>query len=93
MEMNQSANSLTMILLTILLGTIGCSQPDMRDQRIVDLAKESMARQAAQNEYIARQSQAIIEESQKLAEASKELVSQDAKARQELIAAQENLTT
>ena len=81
------------VALLMLLATAGCSPvPDMRDQRLVEFAHRSMEQQAKQNQYIAQQSQAVVEESQELAEASKELVASDAKARQDLIGAQERLT-
>jgi len=93
MEMNQRNGRLTLILL-MLLAVAGCSEPpDMRDQRLAEFAKQSMEQQVKQNEHIARNSEAIIEQSQKLVEATKELVAHDAQARQELIAAQEKLTT
>ena len=93
MEMNQRNGRLTLILL-ILLAAAGCSKPaDMRDQRLAEFAKQSMEQQAKQNDRIAEQSRAVIEQSQKLVEATKELVAHDAQARQELIAAQEKLTT
>ena len=80
-----------MAILTLTM-LAGCRPaPDMRDQRLVDLASESMDRQAEQNQQLARQTQTVLEESQRLAEASKELVTQDSKARQELIAAHESL--
>ncbi len=93
MEMNQRNGRLTLILL-MLLAVAGCSKPaDMRDQRLAEFAKQSMEQQAKQNDRIAEQSRAVIEQSQKLVEATKELVAHDAQARQELIAAQEKLTT
>ena len=80
--------------LLMLLTAAGCSKPaDMRDQRLAEFAKQSMEQQAKQNDRIAEQSKAVVEESQKLAEATKELIAHDAQARQELIAAQEKLTT
>ena len=94
MEMKQRIGHLiTSVTLLILLGMAGCSRPDMRDQRLAEFARQSMEQQAKQNDRIAEQSKAVVEESQKLAEATKELVAHDAQARQELIAAQERLTT
>ena len=79
--------------LLILLTMAGCSPaPDMRDQRLAEFARQSMEEQSKQNQYIAEQSQAVVEETQELVEASKELVASDAKARQDLIGAQERLT-
>lgn len=80
----------TMMLIAVILA--GCSPaPDMRDARLADFASESMDRQAEQNQVFARQSEAVLEESQQLTEVSKELVVKDAEARQELIAAHENI--
>jgi len=94
MEMNQQTTRvMTSAALLMLLATVGCSKPDMRDQRLAEFAKQSMEQQAKQNDRIAEQSKAVVEESQRLAEATKELVAHDAQARQELIAAQEKLTT
>ena len=60
----------TMIPIAVILA--GCSPaPDMRDQRLVDLASESMDRQAEQNQVLARQSEAVLDESQQLTKASK----------------------
>ena len=87
--MARTGHAMAILTLTILAGCRPA--PDMRDQRLVDLASESMDRQAEQNQQFARQTQAVLEESQRLAEASKELVVQDATARQELIAAHESL--
>jgi len=78
----------------MLLTTIGCGPaPDMRDQRLADLARQNAEQQARQNEAMAKQSQAVVEESQKLAEAAQQLVQSDAKARTDMIAAQQRLTT
>jgi hypothetical protein len=79
-------------MMTLTLMLIGCRPaPDMRDQRLANLASESMDRQAEQNKVLARQTEAVLKESQQLIEASKELVLKDAEARQELIAAHENI--
>ena len=89
----QTDRAMLNVALLMLLATAGCSPaPDMRDQRLVEFARQSMDEQAKQNQTIAQQSQAVVEESQELAEASKELVASDAKARQDLIGAQERLT-
>lgn len=66
--------------LTLILA-IGCKPSD---ERLIELSQQSLARQAEQNEAMARQTEQI-------AEASKQLVQADAKARQELIAAQSQL--
>ena len=82
----------TVAAALLMLAAAGCGKPaDMRDQRLVDLANESMKRQAEQNQQIAKQSQSIVEESRQLAEAAKELVAHDAQARQELVEAQDRL--
>ncbi len=82
------------ISLALVVAVAGCGEPSgQRDQRFVDLAQQSVNRQAEQNQHIARQSQELVAQSDKLAEAAKELVAQDAKARQELIAAQDRLTS
>jgi len=76
-----------------LLAVIGCSPaPDMRDQRLADLARQSTEQQARQNEALTRQSQSVVEESAKLAQAAQQLVESDAKSRADMIAAQERLT-
>ena len=78
--------------LLTLLAIVGCSPaPDMRDQRLAEFAKQSVAQQAQQNDHLARQSQAVVEQSQKLAEAGRELVAQDAAARREMVSAQQGL--
>ena len=80
-------------LLTLLM-TGGCSEsPDMRDQRLVDYARDSMTEQRKQNDRIAGQAKAIVEESSQLATAAKEMVQSDAAARRELIAAQTELNS
>jgi hypothetical protein len=84
----------TSAALLMLVTAAGCSPaPDQRDRRLAEFARQSMEQQAKQNEHIARNSKAMIEENQKLVEATRELVAHDAQARQELIAAQERLTT
>ena len=53
---------MTSAALLMLLAGSGCSPPpDMRDQRLVELARESMDRQAEQNRHLARQSEQIID--------------------------------
>lgn len=92
MELMFQTRRVTMSAALIMLAAAGCSKPpDMRDQRLVDLANESMTRQAQQNEHIAKQSQSVVEESRQLAEAAKELVAHDAQARQQLVEAQDRL--
>ena len=85
---------LTLTVLATLLMTTGCGEsPDMRDQRLVDFARESMTEQRKQNDRIADQAKAVVEESSQLATAAKELVQSDAEARRELIAAQTGLNS
>jgi hypothetical protein len=77
-----------------LLAAIGCSKsPDYRDQRLAEMAQETVAEQVKQNDRMADQAEAVVAESHQLAEAAKELVERDAEARRELIAAQQELTT
>ena len=75
--------------LTVLsvIAITGCDS----NERLAELAQHDLETQHAQNETIARQSSAVVNESHQLAVAAKELVSQDAKARQELIAAEHDL--
>ena len=80
---------LTMLSLLVVAG---CKRsPETDDQRLVELIRESMARQAEQNRQLAQQSEQIIEVSQKLSQTAQELVAHDAQARQELIAVQDRL--
>ena len=82
------------LAVALTLPLIGCAPvPDARDQRLADVAQQSVAVQAQQNEHIARQSQTVAEQSRHLAEATQQLVSQDAAARQQLLAAHEKLNT
>ena len=85
------ANSL---VLALALAMVGCGEsPDMRDQRLTEFARQSMAEQQKQNARIADQSKAVVDESHQLAQAAKELVNLDAQARRELLAAQSDLTS
>jgi len=70
--------------LLLPLAAIGCGPPpDTRDQRLAEVAQQSVAVQAKQNEHIARQSQTVAEQSRHLAAAAQQLVSKDAEARQD----------
>lgn len=90
----RTARAVMIVALLMLLTTIGCGPaPDAHDQRLSDFAKHSTEQQAKQNQAMARQSQAVVEESQKLADAAQQLVQSDAKARADMIAAQERLTS
>ena len=80
--------------LALALAMVGCGEsPDMRDQRLAEFARQSMAEQQKQNARIADQSKAVVDESHQLAQAAKELVNLDAQARRELLAAQSELTS
>ncbi|MBL6706732.1 MAG: hypothetical protein ISQ06_11505 [Planctomycetaceae bacterium] len=81
-----------MCLALLMLGVVGgCgSSPD---ERLADLAQQTMTEQRKQNDRIADQSQAVVEGSHQLAETAKQLVEHDAEARREMIAAQQELTS
>ena len=80
--------------LALALAMVGCVEStDMRDQRLAEFARQSMAEQQKQNARIADQSKAVVDESHQLAQAAKELVNLDAQARRELLAAQSSLTS
>lgn len=81
-------SSLPMLILLVMAG---CSKPPDRDQRLVDLARESMKQQELQNEIIGKQSERVVAGSEKLAQAAQELVTKDAEARRELVQAQREL--
>ena len=82
------------LALALALAMVGCGEsPDMRDQRLAEFARQSMAEQQKQNARIADQSKAVVDESHQLAQAAKELVNLDAQARRELLAAQSDLTS
>ena len=67
-------------LMMLLL--LGCQEP--ADTRLVEMARESTARQAEQNQQMAQLQQHV-------AEGAKRLVEADAQARQELLQAQREL--
>ena len=78
------ANSGLLILMALTwIAITGCSS----DERLAELAQHDLETLHQQNETIARQSSTAVQESHQLACAAKDLVSQDAKARQELISA------
>ena len=82
------------LALALALAMVGCGEsPDMRDQRLAEFARQSMAGQQKQNDRIADQSKAVVDESHQLAQAAKELVTLDAQARRELLAAQSDLAS
>ena len=82
------ANRGLLILMALTwIAITGCNS----NERLAELAQHDLETQHQQNETIARQSSAVVQESHQLAVAAKELVSQDAKARQELIQAQRDL--
>jgi len=75
-----------MILVSVMILTpliVGCSSDN---ERLAQFAEQSMREQSTQNKHMANQAVAIVEESKQLAETAKELVHQDAKARQALLA-------
>ena len=92
MKQTNRPRSVVMCLALLMLGVVGgCgSSPD---ERLAELAQQSMSEQRKQNDRMADQSQAVVAESHQLAEAAKEMVEHDAEARRELIAAQQELTS
>ena len=49
------------VLLMFTLVIIGCGkQPDLRDQRLAEFARESMTEQRQQNDRMAEQSVAVV---------------------------------
>ena len=89
--MKQMIRPRSLTVAMLLAAFAGCSRPP--DERLAEMAQQTVAEQARQNDRMADQSEAIVEESHQLAEAAKELVQRDAEARRELIAAQQQLTT
>ena len=82
------------LALALALAMVGCGESlDMRDQRLAEFARQSMAEQQKQNARIADQSKAVVDESHQLAQAARELVNLDAQARRELLAAQSDLSS
>lgn len=72
------------IVIALLLTLTGCVNES--DERLSNMAEQSLATQARQNEQMAQQCQAVVE-------ASRNLVAADAQARQEMIEAQAKLQT
>lgn len=68
----------------------GCVSSDS-DKELAEFAKETMTEQRKQNDRLAEQSAAIVEKTGHLTQAAEKLVEQDAEARRELIAAQQQL--
>ncbi len=89
--MKQMIRPRDLAVATLLTAFAGCSRPP--DERLAEMAQQTMAEQIRQNQRMADQSEAIVAESHQLAEAAKDLVQRDADARRELIAAQQDLTT
>lgn len=56
----------------------GCSGPP--DERLSEMAQQTMAEQSRQNQRMADQSEAIVAESHQIAEAAKDLVQRDAES-------------
>ena len=79
--MSMMRNTLRVTLTLALTWIVGCSSDDAR---LVRLSEESSARQAEQNQQIARQSHETTR-------ATRDLVAADAKARTELIQAQQSM--
>jgi hypothetical protein len=75
-----------LIVLAVIVAA-GCDE----DERLAGFAERSVQTQQRQNEVIALQSEKVVEESHTLAETAKELVAADAQARNEIIAAQQQL--
>ena len=76
---------------SLLAATLGCSSAPGSNGWPGSPNKASRHRKQ-QNEMLARQSEAVIRENQRVTEAAKALVEQDATARQEMIAAQRQLS-
>jgi hypothetical protein len=76
--------SLGIALIPLLGLAPGCSKPP--DERVVEMAKQSLETQARQNDRLVEQNKQVIE-------ASKELVAADAKARGEMADLQHDLQT
>jgi multidrug efflux pump subunit AcrA (membrane-fusion protein) len=82
--MERIGRMLPWIVIALLPTLSGCENDS--DQQLVNMAEQSLATQARQNEQLA-------EQSQRIADASRDLVAADAQARQELIEAQAKLQT
>lgn len=82
-------NIIALLIISAILPMIaGCSSSD---ERLVEMAQQSVQAQHQQNDALARQSQAVVQESHELAKTAQELVIHDAQARQDLIASQRQL--
>lgn len=83
------SNRIVLLIISVTPAMMaGCSSSD---ERLVEIARQSVDTQHQQNDTLARQSQAVVEESHLLAKAAQQLVSQDAKARQNIIDSQRQL--
>jgi cell division protein FtsW (lipid II flippase) len=91
MKKSTPPQCVVMCLALLILGVAGCGSAP--DERLAQFAQQSMAEQRQQNNRLADQSQAVVAESHQLAEAAKQLVTRDAQARRELIAAQTQMTS
>lgn len=80
----------SMLPALVLVAMLGCSSDP--DERLARFAEQSVATQKEQNQMLARQSEAVIRENQRVTEAAQALVEQDATARQEMVAAQRQLS-
>jgi hypothetical protein len=90
-KVSHTGGSLKLAVSVLLVIVGGCSGPP--DERLAEMAQQTVAEQSIQNQRMADQSEAVVKESHQLAEAAKELVERDAEARRELIAAQTEMTT
>lgn len=88
MEMIRRTRLIPPVLM--LAGMLGCSTDP--DERLARFAEQSVATQKEQNQMLARQSEAVIRENQRVTEAAQALVEKDATARQEMVAAQRQLS-
>src|SRR5262245_54144367 len=86
MEMMQM--TIRIVAAAALLTALGCGGDD---GRLAEYAESSIQQQSRQNEQIARQSQEVTQQNRQVAEAARNLVEADARARQELVAAQKSL--
>ena len=88
MEMYKSRILRRPVMLVTLAVLGGCSRSD---QRLVEMANQSIATQHEQNDAMARQSESVLKESHELAVAAGQLVDRDAQARRDLIQADAQL--
>jgi len=65
MKLKTSLSRLTTYLIPlVLLAATGCSKsPDYRDQRLAEMAQQTVAEQVKQNDRMADQAKAVVAES------------------------------